>query len=478
MKHVKELLTPGASTSNTKDMRPAPSDCPVCGGTGWLTYDVPVDHPHFGKMFRCTCQVPELEARQLERLRRLSNMQHLERMTFDSFLPEGHGLNERQRTSLRLAFERASAFARKPQGWLLLRGGYGCGKTHLAASIANECLSRGRPVLLVNVPDLLDHLRATYGPESEVSFDERFNEVRDASVLILDDLGTQNATPWAQEKLYQILNHRYNAQLPTVVTTNQDLEDIEPRLRSRLLHVEFVEQVRILAPDFRGLGVDQAQPQPGLSILQFHGNQVFDSFDLRAYDDKLEPDEKDDLKQALALAKNYAAEPRDWLMFTGDSGCGKTHLAAAIANQLFVQGYPVLFVVVPDLLNYLRAAFDPQSHIRYDKRFEEIRTASVLVLDDLGTESATPWAKEKLYQIFNYRYVARLPTVITTTSTPEELDPKLVTRILDPTRCTPFHIRAPRYHGGKPMTGINERPTDRSKSKTSRGKPSSSRREW
>jgi DNA replication protein DnaC len=301
-------------------------------------------------------------------------------------------------------------------------------------------------VLFVNVPDLLDHLRSTYGPESEVSFDERFEQVRDAPVLILDELGTQNTTPWAQEKLYQILNHRYNAQWPTVVTTNQDLADIDPRLRSRLLHVEFVEQVKILAPDYRGMGVDQAQPE--LSSLQFHRDQTFDSFDLRQ--GELPSEEADNLKRAFTLAQNYAAEPHDWLVFTGDYGSGKTHLAAAIANHRNDQGYPVLFVVVPDLLDHLRAAFSPQSPVSYDKRFEEVRTSPLLVLDDLGTESATPWAREKLYQIINFRYAARLPTVITTASPIEDLDPKLATRILDTTRCTTFAILAPSYRGKRP----------------------------
>jgi len=90
---------------------------------GWIAYDVPVGHPNFGKAFRCSCQLAELESRQLDRLRRLSNMHHLERMTFATFTPDGHGLNDRQRMSLRLAFERAAAFARSHRDGSCYAGG-------------------------------------------------------------------------------------------------------------------------------------------------------------------------------------------------------------------------------------------------------------------------------------------------------------------------------------------------------------------
>ncbi len=137
-------------------------------------------------------------------------------------------------------------------------------------------------------------------------------------------------------------------------------------------------------------------------------------------------------------------------MFTGGYGVGKTHLAAAIANYQAERGYPAMFVVVPDLLDHLRAAFSPDARTSFDQRFEEVRTASLLVLDDLGTESATPWAREKLYQIINHRYVAHLPTVITTSVSPDDLDPRIRTRILDETHCMVFPLLVPSYRGGPP----------------------------
>jgi DNA replication protein DnaC len=420
--------------------------CPFCGGLGYVRADVPVGHPDFGKLVPCTCQLAEMAQRRTEALRTLSDLDMLARTTFETFIPEAPGLSPDKQANLHWAYEEARDFAQNPKGWLVLKGGYGCGKTHLAAAIANACVERGQPVLFITVPDLLDHLRAAFAPTSASGYDTRFEEVRAAPLLILDDLGTESSTPWAQEKLFQIFNYRYNARLPTVITTNHELEEITLRLRSRLVDPDLTRIVSITAPDYRRVGV--AQDQSDLSSLSLHAHQTFENFDPRK--GELSKGEEENLKQALAYARAFAEKPEGWLTFTGTYGCGKTHLAAAIANLNALQSRPALFVVVPDLLDHLRATFNPQSTVTFDQRFEEVRRAPLLVLDDLGTESATPWAREKLYQIFDYRYNARLPTVITTATPIEEIDPRLATRMLDISLCTPFAILAPAYRGGPP----------------------------
>lgn len=439
-------------------MNPSPSEpevketCPICKGLGYVRADVPVGHPDFGTLIPCTCRLVEMAARRIEALRAVGDLQALARMTFETFNPEGHSLPPDKQANLRWAYEEARVFAENPTGWLVLKGGYGCGKTHLAAAIANRCVERGQPVLFITVPDLLDHLRATYAPTSSIAYGTRFEEVRTVPVLILDDLGTESSTPWALEKLFQILNYRYNAHLPTVITTNHELEEISLRLRSRLVDPDLVKIVSIIALDYRGgMGMEPVRSDlssMSLHSLSLHSQRTFETFDLRQ--GELAREEEESLKEACDKARAFAENPRDWLLITGTYGCGKTHLAAAIANHQIAQGRPALFVAIPDLLDHLRAAFNPQSTVTFDKRFEEVRRAPLLILDDLGTESATPWAREKLYQIFDYRYNARLPTVITTARWTEEIDPRLATRMLDVSRCTPAPITAPAYRGGAP----------------------------
>ena len=141
---------------------------------------------------------------------------------------------------------RATRFAETPQGWLVLTGPSGSGKTHLAVAIANRCIERSQTTFFIVASDLLDHLRATYSPDSPVSYDELFEQVRNVSILILDDLSLANATPWAQEKLFQVINHRYNNSLPTVLTVRGPLQRLDDALRTRLEGTDGTAEVCLL----------------------------------------------------------------------------------------------------------------------------------------------------------------------------------------------------------------------------------------
>ena len=374
----------------------------------------------------------------------LSNLEELQHLTFENFQPRGRiGLRPAQADTLEMAFNQARMFAERLDGWLLLQGDYGTGKTHLAAAIANFAVNVGVPTLFITVPDLLDTLRFAYD-NPEATFEQRFDDIRTAPLLVMDDFGTQNATPWAQEKLFQILNYRYINRLPLVVTTNLMLEEIEGRIRSRLEDPELVTRAYIRVPDYRRPMIEAGESD--LSYLDLLHRMTFSTFELRK-NEGLAQEHIKSLDRAFELARQYAETPRGWLIITGTYGSGKTHLAAAIANFRADMGYLTLFVDVTDMMNRLKATFSPNSPVSLDRRFEAYRTAPLLVLDDLGTQQMTPWVKEKLYQLINYRYITELPTVITTAELKEEMDPRLLSRLKDVRLCTICAITAPRYSG-------------------------------
>lgn len=389
----------------------------------------------------------------MSRLEHYSNLGPLTRFTFDNLLPRGRSSDPQNQERFVQSLQVAKGFAENPKGWLVLSGPSGCGKTHLAAAIANYRLQKGHPVFFVTVPDLLDHLRTTFSPSSDVTYDELFERVRGAPLLLLDDLGRQSSTPWAEEKLFQILNHRFNAELPTVVTVN-DIKNLDERLAVRLQNpaiAQICELEKALLPLFQQIG--------GLST-QFLEDKTFESFDTRG----MNADERgrDSLQTAFTEARRFAESPKDWLVFLGVHGCGKTHLAAAIANHQLRAGKPVFFAVVPDLLDHLRSTFSPESKVTYDELFEKVKTTPLLILDDLGTESSTPWAQEKLYQILNYRYNSRLSTVITVAGFLEGIEGRLASRLQDPKLSNVITIFAPDYRS---QTRTSE------DSKSSRQKP-------
>lgn len=428
-------------------------NCPVCGGLGYLRRDLPVDHPDFGKLLLCDCRKGDVAQRIHERLFAISNLEKLQHLTFENFQPRGRiGLSPWQADSLERAYHQSLQFGQNLNGWLVLQGGYGCGKTHLAAAVANFAVSVGVPTLFITVPDLLDALRFAYD-DPQSTFEDRFEEIRSAPLLVMDDFGTHNATPWAQEKLFQIINFRYINRLPLLVTTNLLLEQIEGRIRSRLEDPELVTRLMINATDYRRPTDDSGHSE--LSSLAMHHEQTFLSWDDRNMED-LPREQVLSLKYAYQHAVKFSKSPKGWLVFTGTYACGKTHLAAAIGNAIADLGQPPYFIGVADLLDHLRATFNSNSPTSLDQVFEEVRTSPVLILDSWGGRSPTPWALEKLFQLVEYRYIGKRPTVITTAKFDNEIDQHLLSRLLDTRLCTICSITAPGYRGEvKPAKSSN-----------------------
>lgn len=434
-----------AASGETKG--PDSEVCPLCDGAGFLRRDVPLEHPDFGRLVSCQCREREAETGRLAILQRYSNLGPLTRLSFENLLPQGRSSDPANQERFKTALAACRAYAEDPRGWLVLSGITGCGKTHLAAAIANRRLGRGHPAFFIVVPDLLDHLRAAFGPQSNLTYDELFELVRNAPLLILDDLGAHSSTPWAEEKLYQLMNHRFNAQLPTVVTTNVPLEDTEERLRTRLTDPDLCHIIEV------GVAHLPLWQQVGGMDMKLLSQMVFDNFEWRR--DNISREQQESLRRALTLARNFAEAGEGWVIFQGVNGCGKTHLAAAIANHHLRAGQPVFFVAVPEFLDHLRATFTPDSKITYDALFEKVKTAPLLILDDFGEQASTPWAQEKLYQIINYRYNARLPMVVTTCVALEDIEPRISSRMVDPKVSTVFGIVAPDYRGDRPLPRAN-----------------------
>lgn len=217
--------------------------CSTCKGIGYVY----APSPQRG-LVPCSCGLAY--RRQTQALAAVSALRgRLLECRFTNFSQKGKA---REATKALLA---AVRWAKDPAGWLVIYGGKGNGKTHLAAAAANHLIAHDQPVLFVNVPEFLDWLRESYSRSSfddtEETFTRRFELVRNAPVLILDDLGAESDTPWANEKLYILLNYRLEMCLPTLITSNLRFEDFPGRLRSRLGEVGFSVLVHNPAPDYR-----------------------------------------------------------------------------------------------------------------------------------------------------------------------------------------------------------------------------------
>lgn len=113
---------------------------------------------------------------------------------------------------------------------LILVGNNGVGKTHLACSIANKLIENGIPVIYGTLINLLAELRNSYDTDNDISEMEIIKLYENVALLIIDDLGKEKPSEWELEKLFTIINSRYENNLPVIITTNYNQNSLVERL--------------------------------------------------------------------------------------------------------------------------------------------------------------------------------------------------------------------------------------------------------
>ena len=129
------------------------------------------------------------------------------------------------KAAFRVAKRYADNFSAESGTLVLYSQGYGCGKTHLAACVANHVLHQlRRPVLFKKARDLLLEIRSTFSERGTDTEAHILDQVLSVELLILDDVGVDNPSLWIESTYWTVFDRRVEWQLPTIVTANYPLE--------------------------------------------------------------------------------------------------------------------------------------------------------------------------------------------------------------------------------------------------------------
>lgn len=191
-------------------------DCPKCKNKG-VVYEPRFNEYHkywYSVAVECECKPIRAEIRRRSKsgLNRL-----LEKYTFDSYYAD----NEWQKQIAK----RACDFVRNPDGWFFIGGQVGCGKTHICTAIVNALIARGKAARYMIWAEEISRLKQFF-TESE-KYNTLMNALKQAEILYIDDFfKTKNPTASDIDNTFKIINHRYNEDLPTIISSELSVSQI------------------------------------------------------------------------------------------------------------------------------------------------------------------------------------------------------------------------------------------------------------
>lgn len=226
--------------------------CPICHDTHWKS----IVADGVEQVVRCDCWRGDLTKRLMAEARIPPRFARAELETFE------HDMDT-QRAAWRKATAFVESFPVVERG-LLLYGRHGVGKTHLAIGILKACVrSKGARAFFFETRELLRLVRDTYNRSVEETEMEVLQPLLAADLLVLDDLGAERTSEWVQETLGLVVNTRYNANRPTIFTSNlvDSPDNTDPRsftfqlgARTRSRLIEMCDWIEIQGADVREVG--------------------------------------------------------------------------------------------------------------------------------------------------------------------------------------------------------------------------------
>lgn len=219
----KELLKKNGYDENALEIK---YTCPACKDTGFV------------QSRRCKCHneiLKDIERENLEKIAPLSEC------TFDSFdvnyYPEEvmeNAVSPRNQAEKikKSCSQYATNFSRESVN-ILFMGGTGLGKTHLSLAIANVVINKGKSVVYGTAQNILNDLQnENFGRTDNIRYYER--AILNCDLLIIDDLGTEFKNNYTVACLFNIINSRISAKLPTIISTNFSFDDLEKKYDQRI----------------------------------------------------------------------------------------------------------------------------------------------------------------------------------------------------------------------------------------------------
>lgn len=221
--------------------------CPICHGDEWVLQvvdGVQVAVP-------CKCRKKAIMSRRMHFADIPEGFKDMTLETFYIGVYEKQESKEKARTACKIIKEYLDSLKEVKEagmGLYIYSSTKGTGKTRMAASIANYLLEHDTSVKFSTSTKILNEIRSTYDSGSRYTESQLMSDLVTAEVLIIDDFGTENVTPWVKDKFYDIVNERYINKRVTIFTSNESLKNlayddrITNRIKEMCYQVDFPEE--------------------------------------------------------------------------------------------------------------------------------------------------------------------------------------------------------------------------------------------